>query len=405
MANPIASDLSGLTALQKVALSWPFAGLPPSAVLSQFARITKSLPVSLEYTSDADLTVIGGVQTSTGMPICITSQAAYTSMRLAGEAASKWSSNFQTDLNAFGTRCAHVAGYLGGQFASQTTYFVIDQEFWHTASQNAVAMRNKYQVLVDVAKEYFPNAKLVYYDKGAILPNGSDATTGYAAADYYPADVADYLPGYNACSLYFSEHAVNQAIWIKSTASAKSPNYVPFLSLGACHRRLGSSWGPYGHPAMDDINIWNCGLEINNAFVTAQGRYPLITAPLAYLYHYTAPDLTATPSTTTFTTSHGGAAFAHNLGDGDPIWFETSGAFPRTTPQITSGTTYYVRVTGMTASTFKAYTSLANALADTSPIAVNASQAGASGSHLVNTNDWLWQLIVYAKGAANVALT
>jgi predicted secreted protein len=69
----------------------------------------------------------------------------------------------------------------------------------------------------------------------------------------------------------------------------------------------------------------------------------------------------------------------HGFNTAQPITFTTSGTLPTSSPQIYAGTIYWAR--RASSSTFKVYTTAANAIADSS--AIDFSTSG-SGTHTVN---------------------
>lgn len=276
----ILDQLRPLLKLQKPHLGWYFAPpFPALDVLTEFGRITGSVPLSLEWSQPDDLRAALVVAQATGCGIGVTSQP-YQGMAKQTLPASSWGDAFRADLLNFETRLKAF-----DSVKDLVTHVTFDVEQWHT-STDPKSIVAKYQALIDTMGKYLPRAQAIWYAKGEVTLNGG-SPTGWKATDYCPPD----FTGWNSCGLYFSEHAVNQEIFRRS--GGLDGINVPFVPLGGCYHRAGSSWGKFSAPGMPAENLWLMGLELNNQHPSVAGnpeRFPLSRAPLVYLYHETATE-------------------------------------------------------------------------------------------------------------------
>jgi len=274
----ILDQLKSLPKLQKTNLSWYFAPpFPPLDLLTEFARITGSVPLSLEWSLPEDIRSALVVSQATGCGIGITSQA-YQGMASSKLPATNWGPVFQSDISSFAARLKAF-----DSVKDLVTHVTFDVEHWHVATECPQSLAGKYQALIDLAGVALPRAQAIWYGKGEVTINGGDPT-GWKATDYVP----ETFTGLDSCSLYFAEHAVNQEIFRRS--GGLDSLSVPFVGLGGCQRRAGSSWARYATPGQCAENLWMLGLELNNPHVTNVDRFPLSKAPLVYLYHQVATE-------------------------------------------------------------------------------------------------------------------
>lgn len=276
----ILDQLKTIPKLQKLHLGWYFTPpFPALDLLTEFGRITGSVPLSLEWSLPEDVRAALVVTQATGCGIGVTSQP-YQGMAKAKLPASEWGDVYRTDIQNFETRLKAFDG-----LKDLVTHVTFDVEQWHT-TMDPKSIVAKYQALIDTIAKYLPRAQAVWYGKGEITINGGSAT-GWKPTDYVP----DHFTGLDSCGLYFSEHAVNQEIFRRSGGLDELS--VPFVPLGCCYHRAGSSWGRFSAPGMPSENLWLMGLEINNPHPSVAGnhdRFPLSRAPLVYLYHETATE-------------------------------------------------------------------------------------------------------------------
>lgn len=280
-----ATDLAALNPLQKVHLSWPFqtsaAGSSVwnnSDLLTQYVRITGSVPLLLDaYSSDQ----LAAIQAN-GWQACVTIRP-FLTIAANKQAASYCGPDFLTDLTSLGLRLQGLAA-----IAPQVKWAVIDIECWYPPRDQPTDMLTKYAIVHQMVEHFLPAAQPIYYNRGAIEPNGG-SDTGWAAVPWYPAGSPGQI---NSCSLYLSEWAANQLIYMKTQAAALASNsastahaVVPFLALGGAQERQGSGWGPFrpgGYPAE---TTWQIGLEINNPnSAKFPERFPVSAAPLVFFW-------------------------------------------------------------------------------------------------------------------------
>lgn len=277
----ILDQLKALQKLQKPHLGWYFQPpFPQLDLLTEFARITGSVPLSLEWSLPEDVRAAFTVAQATGCGIGVTSQP-YQGMGKQTLPASSWGDVFRADLSNFEVRLACLA-----PVKDLVTHVTFDVEQWHV-STDPKSIAAKYQALIDTMAKYLPRAQAIWYAKcETTLSSGSP--TGWKSTDFCPLDFS----GWNSCSLYFCEHTLNQQIFRRS--GGLDGLSVPFVPMGGCYRRSGSSWVRFAAPGMPAENLWLTGLEINNQHPSVAGnpeRFPLSRAPLAYLYHETATEV------------------------------------------------------------------------------------------------------------------
>lgn len=286
MTATILDQLKTLPKLTKLNLSWYFSPpFPALDLLTEFARITGSVPLSLEWSLPEDIRSALVVAQATSCGIGITSQP-YQGMgdcsaRPAERKilpANDWGDKFKSDLQNFRDRLKAF-----DSVKDLVTHVTFDVEHWHVATECPQSLAGKYQALIDLAGVALPRAQAIWYGKGEVTINGGDPT-GWKATDYIP----EAFTGLDSCSLYFSEHAVNQEIFRRS--GGQGGLSVAFVGLGGCQRRVGSSWARYAAPGQCAENLWVLGLELNNPHVTNVDRFPLSKAPLVYLYHQVATE-------------------------------------------------------------------------------------------------------------------
>lgn len=279
------TDLAALPALPKKHLSWPFqtasnlwdpANLP---LLAQYVRIAGSVPLSVEWYTSQMLAAIGNLTA----PVCVTTSP-FQQCAANKRPASYSGADF---INDIGNLSNHLSGL--SSLAPRITEIAIDTELWYPPNDSFSDINAKYAIVSQIAAHWLPAAKQIFYNRGAIQPNGGDPS-GWAPAPWYNAASPGNI---NSCSLDLSEWAANQYIYIRTQAAALAgksggpqPNpVIPFLALGGGQPRGGYTWLPFAAGGYALPCAWQIGLEINfPASAHNPARWPVSAAPLVYFW-------------------------------------------------------------------------------------------------------------------------
>lgn len=143
-------------------------------------------------------------------------------------------------------------------------------------------MIERYQAIDGPLTAAFPQAAVIYYDRGAIQPDGCDS--GWAVADYYPPGSPGQI---NSCSLYLAEWSLNQETYRRTRLVSDGLPVVPFVALGGGQRRRGASWAEFTPGGPDLETAWAMGLEINHPWAARRERaqkFPVSAAPLVVFW-------------------------------------------------------------------------------------------------------------------------
>ncbi|MBX7073585.1 MAG: hypothetical protein K1X71_10595 [Pirellulales bacterium] len=273
--------LQSLKKLAKPHLSWPFQARPGTmtfpmwlpeqrALLAEYARITGSVPLSLEWFTPEQARVTREL----AAPVCVASSP-YQRMRQAKLPATSIGGEFLADLADYRARLALVADL-------SVTHLVIDVEHWRAANEDAEALLEKYRWLDRLARDCLPAARIIYYERGAVQPNNA-GDDGWLPADWHPPNAPGEI---NSCSLYFSEWGVNQEIYRRTVARSDGMPVACFVALGTNQRRGGAGWsGRYEPGGYDLATAWQVGLELNHPWAAERARrYPCSTTPLVVFW-------------------------------------------------------------------------------------------------------------------------
>lgn len=281
---PITADqLAALKPLAKPHLSWPFGFIRGTStfpmwqvennkLLTEYVRITGSVPLSLEWFRDEQV----AIAITTGAPVCLSSSP-YQRMAKAGLPAASVGAECWQDVMDFAARLDKLS-----KLGVTPAHLVIDVEHWRASKEDASALLDKYNTLDRIARATYPDAQIIYYDRGAVAPNNA-GDDGWLPSDYFPIDSPGSI---NSCSLYFSEWAVNQEIYRRTVAAAGKLPVACFVALGTLQRRAGAGWsGQYEPGGYDQATAWQVGLELNNSWAAQRPRrYPCSTTPLVIFW-------------------------------------------------------------------------------------------------------------------------
>lgn len=281
---PITADqLAALKPLAKPHLSWPFGFIRGTStfpmwqvennkLLTEYVRITGSVPLSLEWFRDEQV----AIAITTGAPVCLSSSP-YQRMAKAGLPAASVGAECWQDVMDFALRLDKLA-----KLGVTPAHIVIDVEHWRASKEDAGALLDKYNTLDRIARATFPAATIIYYDRGAVAPNNA-GDDGWLPSDYFPPGSPGQI---NSCSLYFCEWAVNQEIYRRTVAAAGKLPVACFVALGTLQRRAGAGWsGQYEPGGYDQETAWQVGLELNNTWAAQRpARYPCSTTPLVIFW-------------------------------------------------------------------------------------------------------------------------
>lgn len=281
---PITAELlAPLKPLAKPHLSWPFGWIRGTstfpmwqaenhALLKEFTRITGSVPLSLEWFKDEQV----AIAQETAAPVCLSSSP-YQRMAKAGLPAASVGAECWQDVMDFAVRLDKLA-----KLGVTPAHVVIDVEHWRASKESAAALLDKYSTLDRIARATFPDAQIIYYDRGAVAPNNA-GDDGWLPCDYFPTGAPGEI---NSCSLYFSEWAVNQEIYRRTVAASGKLPVACFVALGTFQRRAGAGWsGQYEPGGYDQETAWQVGLELNNTWAAQRpARYPCSTTPLVIFW-------------------------------------------------------------------------------------------------------------------------
>lgn len=298
------TDLQALTALRLVHHSWPLQPvatptlLSDTGLLTQYLRMTKSMPISLDFTTQTTVnTLFQYAETAT--EVCLTTSP-YATMLANNRDANYWGTDFNTDYDQLRSRVTSVKSWLA---TARTTYsrtgtvtlVVVDAELFDTATDNAASLDAKYDWVYDYLLEQFPSAVILFYNRGRELYAG--ANTLYRDAPHFTFNEQG---AYYSCSLYTpAEWRLCQETYRETCTKAANSGIsyvVPFLSLGWSIYR-GYDTSPPSHGSNDNTaydvayplgNSWQAGREINYSgsdFYSQPTRFaPWNYCPFVYFY-------------------------------------------------------------------------------------------------------------------------
>lgn len=270
---PALADLQALAPLAKPHYSWPFQFVDPDPtdptgerkicqlwtvenrpILREFARITRSLPLSLEFYKLPQVAACAEAMRGTDSTICLTCTPSY----LASVRVSDWSQTYADAMRK-------LAGLLEGastifdQAKLKVGAFMLDIETWRTppyGSDNVHELGAKHVAIERLVSQRFPSAVYLCYNRGSVGYSG----LGLGEMGYLPRGGRHpYTP-----SLYYQEHLANRAVLDATCELAKAdgvPSVVPFVSLGRSQPRGRNQWQPDTNDALP-FGAWQVGFEL-----------------------------------------------------------------------------------------------------------------------------------------------
>ncbi len=276
-----------LDPLPKVHYSWPIPWKSISDdVLFQYVRLTHAASISGEWSNPE--------QIDRAVEVCHRVNSAKPKIPASiGVNYSVWHRRFDKDLPPTDTGPTHKAelDYLrarleavreGLQAANakhqadvKISAILFDSEHFHTKPDDTewnAAITRKYNAAWDIVREYFPEARIEWYARGAVQPGASPS--GWSQARYFALDEKGDSFG---CSLYqVPEIGYTREIFRRTARNAVEhgcDEVTPWIALASGYRRQTDKYHDWSHDwNYDLIYSWQLGREINHPWYGAPER-------------------------------------------------------------------------------------------------------------------------------------
>lgn len=270
-----------LEPLPKIHYSWPLPYKTISdEVLFEYVRLTHAASLSGEWSNPE--------QIERAVEVCRRVNAANPKIPASiGVNYSVWHRRFGKELPPTDTGPTHEAEleYLrsrmeavrDGLAAANRKYqskvgvtaILFDSERFHTKKDNAAwnaAITQKYNAAYDIVREYFPQARIEWYARGAVQPGAS--STGWSEATYFALDEQGNAFG---CSLYqVPEIGYTREIFRRTARNAARhgcEEVTPWIALASGYRRQPDKYHEWSHDwNYDLIYSWQLGRELHNSW-------------------------------------------------------------------------------------------------------------------------------------------
>lgn len=285
--DTIVSWMKELKPLPKIHYSWPLPYKTISdEILFEYVRLTHAASLSGEWSKPE--------QIEQAVEVCHRVNAVKpTTPASIGVNYSVWHRRFGKDLPPTNTGPTHKAelDYLSTRMGAMraglaaankkcranvaVTAILFDSERFHTKKDDAkwnAAITRKYDAAYEIVREFFPQARIEWYGRGAILPGAS--ATGWSESAYFALDEKGDSFG---CSLYqvpeigYTREIVRRTD--QNAARHHCEEVTPWIALASGNRRQPDKYNEWSYDwNYDLIYSWQLGLELNNRWFGAPER-------------------------------------------------------------------------------------------------------------------------------------
>lgn len=289
------TDLQALKPLPKRHYAWPLQptfkpeilSTPDgSALFQEYARLTGSVPLSLDYFKKETASQI--LEVAAKVPKCGIGISTSPYLNMTKLPADDWGLACNQAISKLVADVSIMSSFLDSErqrlsHSLIVSCVMIDIEHWHTTTasgfyekQDPASLRAKYDLVYDLVSKEFPQASIVHYDRGGVSWSNGNPDSEFFDSDYY--DLSE-KGNYASCSLYSPIELYAMQETFRRTATKTAMPVVPYIALGYNHIREPK---PLGVPVKMDYktpyptaNSYHLGwmLNFNSTYTRKYGPF------------------------------------------------------------------------------------------------------------------------------------